>query len=84
MRIIAVYVLVRVPNLSLPLCSTVEYVELQKSGSGVREEKRRFLIHEYPSELHKKVTLLKHFRNYLMESGTEVCVTICVCILRSH
>lgn len=54
---------------SIQICSTVEYIEVQKTSSGVREEKRRFLIHEYPSELHKKVTLLKHFRNYLVESG---------------
>lgn len=36
----------------------------------LREEKRRFHIEDYPADLHKKMTLLQHFRNYLLDNGT--------------
>ena len=48
--------------------SHVEYVERRRvNGGGSYDDKRSFELAEHPSELTKKVTLLKHFKNYLME-----------------
>ena len=47
--------------------SRVEYVERRKVGGGSYDDKRSFQLTSHPAELTKKVTLLKHFKNYLLE-----------------
>jgi polo-like kinase 1 len=48
--------------------SRVEYVERRRvGGGGSYDDKRSFQLTSHPSELTKKVTLLKHFKNYLLE-----------------
>jgi polo-like kinase 1 len=46
-----------------------QYVERIKreSSFGSESSSQKYMIDNYPSELHKKVTLLKHFRNYLLD-----------------
>ena len=50
-----------------PDASRVEYVERRKVGGGSYDDKRSFQLASHPAELTKKVTLLKHFKNYLLE-----------------
>eukprot|EP01052_Picozoa_sp_SAG31_P036400 SAG31_NODE_4537_length_3156_cov_1.780831_3_plen_456_part_00 len=50
-----------------PDASRVEYVERRKAGGGSYDDKRSFQLASHPAELTKKVTLLKHFKNYLLE-----------------
>ena len=48
--------------------SHVEYVERRRvGGGGSYDDKKSFELAQHPTELTKKVTLLKHFKNYLME-----------------
>ena len=48
--------------------SHVEYVERRRvGGGGSYDDKKSFELAQHPSELTKKVTLLKHFKNYLIE-----------------
>lgn len=46
-----------------------QYVERIKreSSFGSESSSQKYMIDSYPPELHKKVTLLKHFRNYLVD-----------------
>ena len=45
-----------------------QYIERRKENSlGSEHLTQKYAIDHYPSELQKKVTLLKHFRNYLVE-----------------
>jgi polo-like kinase 1 len=46
-----------------------QYVERIKreSSFGSESSSQKYFIDNYPPELHKKVTLLKHFRNYLLD-----------------
>lgn len=52
--------------------SRVEYVERRRvGGGGSYDDKRSFQMASHPTELTKKVTLLKHFKNYLLEHTTS-------------
>jgi polo-like kinase 1 len=46
-----------------------QYIERKKKESsfGSEHSSQKFYIDSYPMELQKKVTLLKHFRNYLLD-----------------
>eukprot|EP01135_Chromosphaera_perkinsii_P010996 Nk52_evm30s2309 gene=Nk52_evmTU30s2309 len=48
-----------------PDSSTVEYVYNDKATKTTSA--KIYTIDQYPPELYKKITLLKHFRNYMME-----------------
>lgn len=53
-----------------------QYIERRRkdSSNGSEHSSQTHFISSYPSELQKKVTLLKHFRNYLIDqqkSGTQ-------------
>jgi polo-like kinase 1 len=47
------------------------YVESKRTAAGSVDDRRIFRLADYPADLHKKVTLLKHFRSYLIESSKE-------------
>jgi serine/threonine protein kinase len=56
-----------------------QYVERKRRSSGAAAEDahvpehvlQRHALDNYPSELNKKVTLLKHFKSYLIEQGSD-------------
>jgi len=50
-----------------------QYIERKPSNTNPTIQ--QFTLDNYPSELHKKVTLLKHFRNYLSEQTTSATIT---------
>ena len=47
--------------------SQVEYIERRKVSGGSYDDKKSFQLAAHPQELTKKVTLLRHFKNYLLE-----------------
>jgi polo-like kinase 1 len=54
--------------------SNFEYMERSSRKNGVRPPdppRNAHTLEQYPSELNKKVTLLKHFRNYLVDQQTK-------------
>lgn len=57
-----------------------EYLERTKRGhdhmGAVEAPRAAHLLEQFPSELQKKVTLLKHFRNYLIEQQAKAGVTL--------
>jgi hypothetical protein len=56
------------------LCySSVEFVD--------RQGAIQFQLEDFPPELHKKVTLLKYFKNYMTEHLVEVRVCFCFLIV---
>ena len=56
-----------------PTGQTVEYYERKRSNGQSYDEYQTFKLASYPESLQKKVTLLKHFKNYLIEhtAGSE-------------
>lgn len=57
-----------------------EYLERTKRsqdhGAAVEAPRSAHLLEKFPSELQKKVTLLKHFRNYLIEQQAKAGVVV--------
>jgi hypothetical protein len=49
-----------------------EYLYYAKSVNGVTVQRQEHLIEQFPDELRKKVTLLKHFRGYMQEKLSKV------------
>lgn len=46
---------------------TVQYIERVRSSSGSRDVPQMMTLETYPTELKKKITLLKYFQSYLLE-----------------
>jgi hypothetical protein len=56
--------------------SAFQYIERKPSSSyEMAPTMQAYTLDQYPQELHKKVTLLKHFRNYLLEQKQSTAET---------